>query len=177
MATCHLQCAPALYSSAGIFTCGLAGFFADHGNFLVSESFFIEPIGTGNFFEGVDGCLNTLCPGNGDKLDVTMHVSSRKYSSSAGSILVLVDDTLAVWTNCVAMPSPSLAEYLGVKYRIEQFPIDQLISKFAVESLGLSWQSCNKSNGFWLIPIVMGRMVRAVRSARGRYLHFVEGNL
>ena len=43
----------------------------------------------------------------------------------AGSILVLVDDTLAVWTNGVAMPSPSLAEHLGFKYRIEHFPIDQ----------------------------------------------------
>ena len=138
--------------------------------FWSRDFFFIEPIGTGNFFEGVDGCLNTLCPGNGDKLDVTMHVSSRKYSSSAGSILVLVDDTLAVWTNCVAMPSPSLAEYLGFKYRIEQFPIDQLISKFAVEALdiailpGTAWldEQCLDIYTFQLITHFMCSKIRSI---------------
>ena len=50
-------------------------FFADHHELIVAHSFFVEPVGTGDLFECIDRGLNSLGPGDGDELNVSVRVS------------------------------------------------------------------------------------------------------
>ncbi len=49
---------------------------------LITQTFLIEPIRTGDFFKCVDRCLDTFGPRHRDQLDITMHVARGKNSSA-----------------------------------------------------------------------------------------------
>ncbi len=43
----------------------LGDLVADHGDLLISEALLVEPVGAGDFLEGVDRGLDALGPGDG----------------------------------------------------------------------------------------------------------------
>ena len=73
--------------------CGLRDLVAYHGNLLITESLFVEPVGAGDFLEGVNGCLDALRPRNGDQFDIAMHIAYRENAASAGLEIGIDGDT------------------------------------------------------------------------------------
>lgn len=72
---------------------GLAHLLSNHGDLVVSQSLFIEPVRTGDFLEGINRRLNPFRPGNGDEFDVSVDVANRKDAAPA---------RLKVWIDCDA---------------------------------------------------------------------------
>ena len=59
------------------------------------EPLFVEPVRAGDFLEGVDGGLNAFGPGDGDQLDVAVHVADGENAAAAG-FEVRIDGDAAV---------------------------------------------------------------------------------
>ena len=61
---------------------GPGDLLADQGDLVVFEPLLVEPVGAGDFLEGVDGGLNAFGPGDGDQLDVAVDVANRVAAAS-----------------------------------------------------------------------------------------------
>src|SRR6187549_529873 len=88
-----------LRQSGAQVTGGPGNFLPDECDLVVLEPFFIEPVGTGYFLEGMDGRLDAFRPRYRDQFDIAVDVADGKDSPAAG-LVVGVDCDAAVVIEC-----------------------------------------------------------------------------
>ncbi len=77
------------------FTRRLGNLLSNKGDLVIPEPPLVQPVRTRDLLERIDGGLDPIRPGNGDELDVSVHVADCKDAAPAGFI-VRIDRDAAV---------------------------------------------------------------------------------